>query len=204
MTELQVRYQHELFGHAGKSLLSALLNKIWIVGGKLKLIKSVIKNCVVCARLNSQSHSQLMGQLPAVRVNVAMMPFTYCGVDFTGPLTTKCVGHRSIRCYKAYICIFVCLTTRAVYIEVTSDLSPDGFIGALAKFISRRGCPKVMYSDNGTNFRGAANLLAAKKLYLMMFNSIKTKFKSLLHDTSLTGSLYFPALRTMTEFGRAL
>ena len=33
--------------------------------------------------------------------------------------------------------------------------SADSFILALKRFIARRGQPKVMYSDNGSNFRGA-------------------------------------------------
>lgn len=56
---------------------------------------------------------------------------------------------------KRYGCIFTCLRYRAVHIKVASDLFTDSFINALSRFFSRRSPPRVIYSDNGTNFRGA-------------------------------------------------
>jgi hypothetical protein len=46
------------------------------------------------------------------------------------------------------------MATRAIHIEVSSDLSTDSFIQTVYRFVSRRGPPKKIYSDNGTNFRG--------------------------------------------------
>ena len=37
---------------------------------------------------------------------------------------------------------------------MAEDLSTDSFINAILRFVGRRGPPKVIYSDNGTNFRG--------------------------------------------------
>ena len=50
--------------------------------------------------------------------------------------------------------MLTCLTTRATHLELAGDLSTDSFILALKRFIARRGQPKVVYSDNGSNFRG--------------------------------------------------
>ena len=55
---------------------------------------------------------------------------------------------------KGYGCVFTCMSTRAVHIEVSSDLSTDSFVQAVCRFVSCRGPPKEIYSDNGTNFRG--------------------------------------------------
>ncbi|XP_037814016.1 uncharacterized protein LOC119605126 [Lucilia sericata] len=57
---------------------------------------------------------------------------------------------------SAYVCIFVCFATKAVHLEATSDLTTDAFLAAFHRFISRRGCPSTMFSDNGTNFVGAS------------------------------------------------
>ena len=46
------------------------------------------------------------------------------------------------------------MTMRAVHLEIVHFLSLDSAIQALKRFSSRRGVPIVMYSDNGTNFRG--------------------------------------------------
>ncbi|XP_033222820.1 uncharacterized protein LOC117176676 [Belonocnema kinseyi] len=43
---------------------------------------------------------------------------------------------------------------KAIHIEVVSDLSTEEFLGALQRFIARRGKPQSIYSDNGTNFQG--------------------------------------------------
>lgn len=60
---------------------------------------------------------------------------------------------------KGYLAIVICLATKAVHIELVSDLSTQTFLAALKRLCARRGTPKHMYSDNGTNFKWAAKIL---------------------------------------------
>lgn len=76
-------------------------------------------------------------------------------MDYAGPIFVKSKLGRGSKLNKAYICIFVCLTTRAIHLEVASDLSTETFWAAFRRFIARRGKPTNVYSDNGTNFVGA-------------------------------------------------
>uniref|UniRef100_A0A0M3ILY0 Integrase catalytic domain-containing protein n=1 Tax=Ascaris lumbricoides TaxID=6252 RepID=A0A0M3ILY0_ASCLU len=62
---------------------------------------------------------------------------------------------------KRWICLFTCFSTRAVHLEVASDLSGPGVIQCLRRFVSRRRLPKRMLSDNGTQFVWARSVLAS-------------------------------------------
>ena len=96
-----------------------------------------------------------MGSLPGARLEAYHPPFTFTGVDLFGPLTVKW-GRGTA---KRWGCLFTWLTTRAVHLEVTPSLETDDFIMVLRQFISRRGPPKEIWSDRGTNFVGASREL---------------------------------------------
>ena len=48
-----------------------------------------------------------------------------------------------------YGVIFNCLSTRAVHVDLAADYSTDKFLMVLRRFISIRGYPSKLYSDNG-------------------------------------------------------
>ncbi|GFS31166.1 integrase catalytic domain-containing protein [Trichonephila inaurata madagascariensis] len=59
--------------------------------------------------------------------------------------------------------------TKAVHIEAVGDLTTDSFIAALRRFSARRGTPRHIYSDNGTNFVGARRKLdEIRKVWLSL------------------------------------
>ncbi|XP_071644514.1 uncharacterized protein [Temnothorax longispinosus] len=97
-----------------------------------------------------------MGQLPPARVT-PVRPFHNTGVDYCGPFFVRDRVRRNSKQYKAYVAIFVCMVTKAIHLELVEDMTTTAFIGALKRFISRRGKVVNMYSDNGLNFRGADN-----------------------------------------------
>jgi hypothetical protein len=77
--------------------------------------------------------------------------------------------------------IFVCLATRAVNIKVVTSLTIEAFLAALRRFIARRGKPRTIYSDNGTNFQGEANQL--HDIYTMLQSSLQmTRVQDFLAD----------------------
>lgn len=144
--------------HAGgKTLLGLVRQKYWPIKGKI-MANRIVNNCLRCRWVKPIIYNQIMGHLPKVRVtlNESVRPFTSSGVDFAGPLYIKQKGRGRTR-LKAYMCLFVCLVTKSVHIELVDDMSTDGFINALQRFVSRRGAPNEMWSDNGTNFKGAKN-----------------------------------------------
>ncbi|XP_059056086.1 uncharacterized protein LOC131849964 [Achroia grisella] len=99
-----------------------------------------------------------MGDLPSSRVT-ASRPFSRSGVDYCGPINVRISKGRGCRCFKGYVCLFVCMVTRAIHLEVVSDMTSEGFIAAFKRFVARRGHCQEIWSDNGTNFVGASKEL---------------------------------------------
>ena len=56
---------------------------------------------------------------------------------------------------KRYLCLFTCLASRAVHLEMAYSLDVDSFLNALNRMSNRRGVPEEILSDNGTNFVAA-------------------------------------------------
>ena len=98
-----------------------------------------------------------MENLPSSRVTPGK-PLSTVGVDYAGPFYIK-EKSRSRTTIKAYLCVFVCFTTKAVHLELTRDISTDAFLHFLQRFMSRRGLCRNIYSDNDTKFVRARNEL---------------------------------------------
>ena len=119
--------------------------------------KRIIKECSECkGRFRSKPLRQQMVPLPRIRLEVTMKPFTNCAVDFADPFFT--VQGRGKSRVKRHLCLFLCLQTHCVHL-VAWSLETDGFLKALIRKVPRRGWPRDMLSDNGTNFVGGNNEL---------------------------------------------
>lgn len=182
IVSLMLEKEHVLLGHAGaQNVLSNFRQKYWPLGG-LKEIKRIIRKCHTCYRFKAIVSQQIMAHLPKDRVQPSR-PFSKVGVDFGGPLFIKSSKLRRSSLTKCYIALFVCLATKAVHIELVSDLSTDAFILTLKRFISRRGNPAVIYSDNATNFAGAKNKI--KELYNLFLNTRFTEVTNFLNTKEI-------------------
>lgn len=154
LTSLIVCQVHLLSKHAGPATMLAILSETYFIPGVKRLTKSLSRNCILCRKEYAKTASQLMGQLPEARVTPSP-PFSVVGVDFAGPFSCKQGSQRRPTITKAYACLLICFATKAVHIELVSDLSTAAFLASFERFINRRGCPSEVYSDNGSNFRGA-------------------------------------------------
>ena len=151
VTNLIIEHYHVRTGHSGAERILAETRKgFWIIKGRSS-VRRVLSKCITCRKLHSRPETQIMSSLPADRVNPDEAPFTTVGVDYFGPFIIK----RARSDHKRYGCLFTCLKTRAVHLEVSDTLETDSFIQALQRFIARRGEPREIRCDNGTNFVGA-------------------------------------------------
>lgn len=156
LSALLVDSVHRRILHGGiQSTLIALRERWWITQAR-QLVTSTLHRCKVCARFRATKGTAPTAPLPAERTTPTH-PFDVTGVDFAGPLYIKGPSDSST---KAYIALFTCATSRAVHLELVLDLTTKSFIAAFRRFISRRGAPSIMYSDNALTFKKASRDIA--------------------------------------------
>ena len=61
---------------------------------------------------------------------------------------------------KVWCAIFNCTVTRAVYLDLTEDYGTDAIIQTIRRFVSIRGCPLEIQSDQGSQLIAAAKDIA--------------------------------------------
>lgn len=189
VVHLLMQKEHISLLHAGaQTVLFNFRTKFWPLGG-LRAIKKIIKSCVVCFQFNAKSAQQIMADLPRDRVTPTRV-FAKVGVDFGGPLLIRSSRLRKAPSQKCYIAVFVCMVSKAVHIELVSALSTEAFILTLKRFVARRGCPDIIFSDNATNFVGTRNHL--RDLYTLFKNKNHTTEIEVFLSTKLIEWKFIP------------
>ena len=152
-----VQQAHLMTLHGGVTLTMAKVRETHWIPRLRRLTKKVIKGCWGCKRFQAQAYqSPPPGNLPLTRTQ-GETPYQAIGVDFAGPikyrLTQKTEG-------KAYLVLYTCSLTRGVYLDLLPSLETSKFLTSLKGFIARRGRPQVIYSDNGSTFKAAADWMS--------------------------------------------
>ncbi|XP_058816087.1 uncharacterized protein LOC131679391 [Topomyia yanbarensis] len=190
LTDMIATREHHKTLHAGPILLlSSLRQGFWPLGGR-NLVRNIVHGCMVCARAKPKPLQQLMGDLPSVPVNQAY-PFQKVGVDLAGPMYVRTsLRNKRSPFFKAYITVYVCMATKAVHLDLVSDLTTGTFIASLRRFVGRRGKPAHIYCDNATNFVGAQRELEElRKLFRTQVHqdAVRRQRNTVpLHPTSLS------------------
>ena len=155
VTKVLIEHYHRKNGHVGSEHVYSLIReRFWIISAR-NAIRQVCHNCFFCKVRRAKEQFPYMADLPLFRAAIEEPAFNHCGVDIIGPTLVK-QGRKQL---KRWIVLFTCLTVRCIHLDVVDTCETDSFINALRRFTNRRGCPSVMYSDNGTNFRGATSEL---------------------------------------------
>ena len=119
------------------------------------MCERTIRQCVICRKCSGAPYKAPdPPPLPKLRVQQSD-PFTTTGVDFTGALYVRGIEGEN----KVYICLFTCAVTRAVHLEVVTDLTEQSFIQAFRRFVNRKSLPHTMISDNASTYLAAADEL---------------------------------------------
>ncbi|XP_059098342.1 uncharacterized protein LOC131892558 [Tigriopus californicus] len=154
--------------HAGVNHSLALLRQYYWPLGARESVKRARSRCEVCRKAAARPMTQIMADLPRERLDYLAPPFFHTSVDYFGPYVILISRNKS---EKRWGCLFTCMTTRAVHLEVAKGLSEEDFLVAFRIFENLRGRPQTMYSDNGTNF------IAAKKRLTLANTSFEWKLQ---------------------------
>ena len=148
-TELLIDNIHTRMFHSGVAqTLAQIRNKYWIPSGR-SVVQRILRCCTVCKRWECGPYRMpIMPPLPKHRVS-ASVPFAHCGIDYFGPLYVK----ESSGSKKVWVCLFTCLVTRAIHLELIMDMSTEMFLLGLRRFVARHGSPREITSDNASQFK---------------------------------------------------
>ncbi|XP_057308167.1 uncharacterized protein LOC130646050 [Hydractinia symbiolongicarpus] len=201
VTMLIVRNAHEEVLHFGvESTLAKIRERFWILRGR-KTVRNVLRRCVICRRFQGRTMtSPESPDLPVFRVDHLTQAFATTGLDYAGPLFVRIHGHS---CSKVYILLFTCASSRAIHLELTPDMKSPAFIRGFKRFVSRRGKPNEIVSDNFKTFKssevkaymlkmriGQRFILPASPwwggFYERLVRSVKTSLKKILRKSFLT------------------
>ena len=136
MTKLIVRQHHEAENHAAgtNQTLASLSQRFRIISGREE-IHEWERNCYECRRRKAMASCQLMAPLPSIRLKMPLKAFARTAVDYGGPFLT--IQGRGKQRAKQYLCLFTCLTSRAVHLEVAFGLDTDLFLNAFYRMTNR-------------------------------------------------------------------
>ena len=149
---LYVLHVHNISHLGVAATVAKVRRRFWIVNLP-KLVKVVRYNCVTCKKLDKVLEKQIMAPLPMERLNPTPSFFN-TSLDLFGPLEVKGEVNKRTR-GKVFSVIFTCMSTRAVYCDISQNYSTDAFLLVLRRFVSIHGYPRKLYSDPGTQLVSA-------------------------------------------------
>ncbi|KAF2902404.1 hypothetical protein ILUMI_03781 [Ignelater luminosus] len=141
---------HNHHFHSGiNMILTEIRKRFWIIRAR-QTIKSLMSKCVTCKKLRGKPGQEMFAPLPKNRILISN-PFENTGVDFAGPLYVLNENDEQMKSYLMLLTSF-------------------------RRFISRRGVPTTLFSDNAKTFKRAS--LELSKLYENLHNEEVSNFST--------------------------
>lgn len=160
VTELIIHQAHLLEKHGGpEQTLYRLRQTYWLPQGR-RTVKYVLSRCkhFRCRRL--LTYQEQMSPLPKERLT-RISSFLATSTDTFGPLYCVHEDCKYPNCphdeepEKHWGIIYVCMYTRAVFLDLIPALNTETILDSFRKFVSSVGWPKYMYSDNAKSYHSS-------------------------------------------------
>ena len=151
-----------LFHRSASDTLAKSRTSVWIVKGK-QLAKRISSQCMLCSRERAKAKVEFQ-QMSELKEESAVVcpPWTYVCIDYAGPVVIKGEVNKRSR-GKAWILVYTCRSTKAVCLLATSGYSTSDFLSKHAEFVARKGRPRSIVTDRGTNLVKGAITLSDKE-----------------------------------------
>jgi len=137
----EILQHHHLLGHFGAN---AMVNSIHAAGYNWPNLKQealrICKNCIACLRFNIAKK----GYHPLKPIHAAQ-PFDHIAIDLAGPLPTSAAGNH-------YLFVLIDIHSRFVILNAIPNKQMATIARHLLQTFSLFGFPKIIQSDNGTEF----------------------------------------------------
>ena len=157
LSNLVILKVHQNLKHSGIEDTISHVKSIYWTPKLRQLVRFIIRKCPLCRRFESKPYpNPPSAKLPEFRCQPSL-PFQTIGVHYLGPLLVKPTYNSAESnnefLAKVHVVLYTCTTTRAVYLDLVPDTRASSFIKSLKRFISRRGIPYLIISDNATCFK---------------------------------------------------
>ena len=146
-TYLVLKYFHDQDHCSDDRTVWKSRNKFWIPQAR-RLAKKIRSKCYRCRLLVKLNCQQMMSPLPEERV-LPTPAWTYTSIDLFGPIEHVDMVRKRLK-EKCWGVIFTCMVSRAVHLDLTQGYDTDALLQAIRRFMSLRGCPKELLSDQGS------------------------------------------------------
>ena len=125
----------------------------WVVGAT-RLAKTTIGRCYACRYRDRRLEKQLMGALPAERLEV-VAPFESTALDLFGPFWVKDPA-KGRRRFKCWVVAYICMGAKAVCLLPCPGYGAQEFMTTHRYFTGLYGRPKLVYTDHAPSLVKAA------------------------------------------------
>lgn len=181
---LKLAHENLMAGHLGVTKTVRRISKYFFWPGLRSSVVNFCRSCDVCQRIGKPN--QKVPVAPLYPIPVIEEPFERLIVDCVGPLPKSKSGHHQ------YVLTIMCAATRFPEAIPLRSLKAQTVVKDLVKFFTTFGLPRVIQSDQGTNFTSKTFTQILKEL------GIKHRVSSPYHPKS-QGALerFHQTLKTM-------
>ena len=155
LAQLIIKQLHQAKGHAGVYSILNDLRRQYYIPCHFSVVKSVIKPCIVCRRVNSRPIQLNQSSYRDFRMKPDNICYRNCFIDHFGPYFVKIRGEKT----KVWVLLITCMWSRNINLKLCLNMTTSEFLKALQQHIYEMGTPSRIMSDLGSSITAGFNVI---------------------------------------------